>query len=94
MRRTRLSAEFVRGKIRSIVRNPQVAELLTPTDHPLGAKRICVDTDYYNTYNRDNVTLVDLRKAPIVEITETVDCAPRTRTTSSTAWSMRPASTR
>ena len=64
-------AEFVRGKIRSIVRNPKVAELLTPTDHPLGAKRICVDTDYYNTYNRDNVTLVDLRKAPIAEITET-----------------------
>ena len=58
------AAEFVRGKIRGIVKNPKTAELLTPTDHPLGAKRICVDTDYYNTYNRDNVTLVDLRKAP------------------------------
>jgi cyclohexanone monooxygenase len=64
-------AEFVRNKIRSIVKDPQVAALLTPTDHPLGTKRICVDTDYYATYNRTNVTLVDVRKAPIVEITAT-----------------------
>jgi cyclohexanone monooxygenase len=64
-------AEFVRDKIRSIVKDPHTAALLTPTDHPLGAKRICVDTDYYATYNRDNVTLVDVRSDPIVEITET-----------------------
>ncbi len=65
------AAEFVRNKIRSIVKDPKVAELLSPTDHPLGAKRICVDTDYYRTFNRDNVTLVDVRSDPIVEITET-----------------------
>jgi cyclohexanone monooxygenase len=59
------AAEFVRSKIRSIVRDPKVAELLTPHDHPIGAKRICVDTDYYDTYNRPNVTLVDVRSAPI-----------------------------
>ena len=64
-------SEFVRGKIRSIVRDPKVADLLSPTDHPLGAKRICVDTDYYSTYNRENVTLVDVRSDPIEEITET-----------------------
>ena len=65
------AAEFVRGQIRATVRDPQVAELLTPRDHPIGTKRICVDTDYFATYNRDNVTLVDLRKAPIERITAT-----------------------
>ena len=45
--------------------------MLSPTDHPIGAKRICIDTDYYETYNRDNVTLVDVRKAPIERITAT-----------------------
>jgi cyclohexanone monooxygenase len=46
-----------------------VAELLAPKNHPIGTKRICVDTDYYQTYNRDNVTLVDVRDAPIAEVT-------------------------
>ena len=63
------AAEYVRRKIREIVRNPQTAELLCPTDHPIGTKRICVDTGYYETYNRDNVTLVDVRGAPIERIT-------------------------
>ena len=63
------AAEFVRSKIREIVKDPAVAETLCPTDHPLGTKRPCLDTNYYATYNRDNVTLVDVRKAPIVEIT-------------------------
>jgi cyclohexanone monooxygenase len=62
-------AEFVRAKIRAIVKDPRTAEMLSPHDHPLGAKRICVDTDYYATFNRPNVTLVDVRKAPIEEIT-------------------------
>lgn len=61
-------AEFVRAKIRATVKDPQVAESLCPKDHPLGAKRICVDTGYYETYNRDNVTLVDLKKTPIREV--------------------------
>ena len=65
------AAEFVRAKIRQIVRDPALAEALTPYNHPLGAKRICVDTGYYETFNRDNVTLVDIRKSPIEEITPT-----------------------
>ncbi|MFI7129207.1 flavin-containing monooxygenase [Nonomuraea sp. NPDC050153] len=66
-----ISAEFVRGKIREIVTDPRVAELLAPRDHPIGTKRICIDTGYYATYNRPNVTLVDVRDAPIEEITRT-----------------------
>jgi cyclohexanone monooxygenase len=63
------AAEFFREKIRAIVRDPAVADLLVPRDYPLGTKRLCVDTDYYATFNRDNVTLVDLRKTPIQAIT-------------------------
>jgi cyclohexanone monooxygenase len=63
------ASEFVRGKIREIVNDPKTAELLAPKDHPIGTKRICVDTRYYETYNRPNVHLVDLRPAPIEEIT-------------------------
>ena len=67
----RLAAEFVERKIRQAVKDPQIAALLTPTDHPLGTKRLCVDTGYYETFNRDNVTLVDIRSAPIECITKT-----------------------
>jgi cyclohexanone monooxygenase len=63
------AAEFFHAKIRATVRDPSVAEALTPTDYPLGTKRLCVDTSYYDTFNRDNVTLVDIRKAPIEAIT-------------------------
>jgi cyclohexanone monooxygenase len=63
------AAEFFRAKIRAIVHDPAVAEALFPNDFPLGTKRICVDTDYYDTFNRDNVTLVDLRGEPIEAIT-------------------------
>ncbi len=63
------ASEFVRQKIRSIVRDPQVAELLAPKDHPIGTKRLCLDTNYYEIYNRDNVTLVNARRTPIEEIT-------------------------
>jgi cyclohexanone monooxygenase len=62
-------AEFARRKIRSRVHDPAVAELLCPRDHPFGTKRLCVDSDYYETYNRGNVTLVDLRATPMVEFT-------------------------
>ncbi len=64
------AAEFVRGKIRETVANPQTAEALLPHGHSLGAKRICVDTDYYETFNRDNVTLVDVRRVPIERLTQ------------------------
>jgi cyclohexanone monooxygenase len=63
------AANFVRAKIGEIVRDPKIAAMLMPHDHPLGTKRICVDTDYYETFNRDNVTLVDIRKTPIEAIT-------------------------
>ncbi len=63
------AAEFVRSKIRSIVRDPKVAELLLPKDHPIGTKRLCLDDRYFETFNRENVTLVDARSDPIAEIT-------------------------
>jgi cation diffusion facilitator CzcD-associated flavoprotein CzcO len=53
------------------VKDPATAELLCPTDHPYGAKRPPIDTDYYLTFNRDNVSLVDIRSAPIEAITPT-----------------------
>ncbi len=63
------AADFVRKKIRAIVNDPDTAELLCPTTFPIGTKRICLDTDYYATFNRPNVSLVDLRKTPIETIT-------------------------
>ena len=65
------AAEFVRDKIRSIVKNPEVAARLAPTDHAIGTKRICVDTDYYATFNLPHVSLVDLKASPIEEIVAT-----------------------
>jgi cyclohexanone monooxygenase len=65
------AAEFVRDKIAEIVRDPTTAKLLQPSTHPIGTKRICIDTDYYITFNRPNVTLVDIRTDPIEQITET-----------------------
>ena len=64
------AAEYVRSRIREIVDDPEVAETLSPRDHPIATKRPCLDTNYYATYNRPNVTLVNLRKTPLVEITE------------------------
>jgi cyclohexanone monooxygenase len=63
------ASEFVRRKIRSIVKDPAVAELLCPNDHPIGTKRLILDTNYYEIFNRDNVTLLNARKYPILEIT-------------------------
>jgi cation diffusion facilitator CzcD-associated flavoprotein CzcO len=62
-------AEFVRNKIRARVKDPVVAEKLVPKDHPFGSKRIPLETDYYEAYNRDNVLLVDLKETPIECIT-------------------------
>jgi len=64
-----LAAEFVHDKIRSIVKDPETAEILCPRGYPFGTKRLCVDTGYYETFNRDNVTLVDLTKGGITAIT-------------------------
>ncbi len=62
-------AEFVRGKIRSLVRDPEVAERLVPKGYPFGTKRLILEIDYYDMYNRDNVHLVDTLSAPIEEVT-------------------------
>ena len=66
-----LAAEFVRDKIRGIVKDPETAEILCPRGYPFGTKRLCVDTGYYETFNRDNVTLIDLTKGAITAITPT-----------------------
>jgi len=60
-------ADFVRRKIRSIVNDPKTAEVLSP-DSIIGCKRLCVDTGYYQTFNRANVTLVDISEQPIEAI--------------------------
>ena len=65
------AAEFVRNKIRNTVKDPKVATLLAPTDHAIGTKRICVDTDYYETFNLPHVSLVDLKAVPIEAIVPT-----------------------
>ncbi|HUN53161.1 MAG TPA: NAD(P)/FAD-dependent oxidoreductase [Candidatus Sulfotelmatobacter sp.] len=62
------AAEFVRGKIRETVRDPKVAALLSPSN-VIGCKRLCVDTGYWQTFNRANVTLVDVSRTPIDAIT-------------------------
>jgi cyclohexanone monooxygenase len=64
------AANFVREKIAETVKDPETAKLLQPDSHPIGSKRICIDTDYFATFNRPNVTLVDIRSNPIEEITE------------------------
>ncbi|TYL44880.1 NAD(P)/FAD-dependent oxidoreductase [Nocardioides sp. BGMRC 2183] len=63
------AAHFVHDRIREIVEDPEVAETLCPKDYPFGTKRPTMGTDYYETFNRDNVTLVDLRKDPLERIT-------------------------
>ena len=64
-----LIAELIREKIQATVKDPDTAAALSPHDHPFGAKRPCLDTNYYATYNRPNVTLVNLRQEPITAIT-------------------------
>ena len=60
---------FVREKIRGRIDDPAVAEKLIPTDYGFGTRRVPLETNYYEAYNRDNVTLVDLRAEPIVGMT-------------------------
>ena len=59
-------SQFVRDKIAALVDDPKVADALTPKDHGIAGKRLCVDAHYYEAFNRDNVTLVDLRADPIL----------------------------
>jgi cyclohexanone monooxygenase len=65
------AAAYLADKVRSIVADPEVAEKLIPKSYPLGTKRLCVDTGYFQVFNRGNVTLVDIAAAPIEEITPT-----------------------
>jgi cyclohexanone monooxygenase len=68
----RVAGEFVINKMKAIVKDPEVAEMLTPKGYPFFAKRPPLDHNYYEAYNRDNVKLVDIKdREPIVEITET-----------------------
>jgi cation diffusion facilitator CzcD-associated flavoprotein CzcO len=63
------AVEFINSKIAEQVRDPAVADLLSPKHHPFGTKRPCVASNYYETFNRDNVTLVDIAGSPIERIT-------------------------
>jgi cyclohexanone monooxygenase len=65
-----LACEMYREQVRRMIKDPATAEALMPRDYPMGCKRPVIDTDYYETFNRDNVTLVDLRQGGIEEITE------------------------
>jgi cyclohexanone monooxygenase len=65
------AADFVRAKIDEIVHDPQVAEMLKPWEFPFATKRLPLDTNYYETFNRPNVTLVDIKRTPIERITPT-----------------------
>src|SRR4051812_29120450 len=62
------AANFVREKILEIVKDPETARLLQPNNHPIGSKRICIDSDYYAAFNRPNVRPVDIRSNPIEQI--------------------------
>jgi cation diffusion facilitator CzcD-associated flavoprotein CzcO len=62
---------FFVEKVRAVIDDPGVAELLIPNDHPIGAKRICTDTNYFQTFNRTNVTLISVRRTPIVSVDDT-----------------------
>jgi len=63
------AAEFIKARIRAIVKDPATAEALADIDHPYAAKRPPIDTNYFETFNRPNVSLVNLRKDPIERIT-------------------------
>lgn len=63
------AAEFVRQKIREIVKDPETAKTLSP-DNAIGVKRICVDTGYFQIFNRPNVHILEVRETPIERITE------------------------
>ena len=59
------ASSFIKDKIRNIVHNHQTADLLTDFDHPFGSKRPPIDTNYYETFNRKDVELINIRNNPI-----------------------------
>ena len=88
-----LAAEFVRSKIRSAVDDSEVARLLAPRS-TFGCKRLCVDIGYFETFNRPNVTLVDVSGSPIERIVPEGLVVAGASPGSSMRWSSPPASTR
>lgn len=64
-----LVADFVRAKVRDVLDDPKRADVLLPTEYPIGSRRLCVDTGYYEAYNRDNVEIVNLKTDPVERIT-------------------------
>ncbi|MDY7573066.1 NAD(P)/FAD-dependent oxidoreductase [Actimicrobium sp. CCI2.3] len=64
------ASDFIREKIAEIVKNPELLEKLTPRDHGFATKRPPIDSGYFETFNRDNVSLIDLKAEPIVQVTE------------------------
>jgi len=68
----RIVGDFVINKMKERVKDPEIAEMLTPKGYPFFAKRPPLDHNYFEAYNRDNVKLVDINdREPIVEFTET-----------------------
>ena len=63
-------SEWVRERIAERIDDPATAEKLTPSDHAFGTKRVPLENGFYEIFNRDNVEIVDVQKAPILEITQ------------------------
>ncbi|MDF3312824.1 NAD(P)/FAD-dependent oxidoreductase [Rhodococcus sp. T2V] len=64
------AADYIRERIRERVKDPKIADVLSPTDYPYATKRPPLETSYYEIFNRDDVTLVDVKTTPIVAVTE------------------------
>ena len=63
--------KFYDEKIRAVIDDPAIADLLIPTDHPIGTKRICTDSNYFQTFNRPDVSLISVRATPIESVDAT-----------------------
>jgi cation diffusion facilitator CzcD-associated flavoprotein CzcO len=63
--------KFYEEKVRAVVDDPAVADILIPNDHPIGTKRICTDSNYFQTFNRPDVSLINVRSTPIESIDAT-----------------------
>ncbi len=64
-----VAADYARAEMRKVIKNPAVVDILLPDDHPVGVKRLCLDTHYLETFNEPHVDIVDVRAAPIERIT-------------------------
>ena len=86
--------KFYEEKIRAVIDDPAVADLLIPTDHPIGTKRICTDSNYFQTFNRPNVSLISVRATPDRIRRRRRNQHHRRRTTTSTRSCWQRVSTR